>query len=107
MEDLMAILSLTRTLRNHAGIGLTCVLLLCAAPALATDGGAMATEASGVATSPAVRVQVTRLDPVTIKGRIDKPRITFVIARNFRAPTTLMSEHLWQEKLAKMATGGR
>ncbi len=55
-----------------------------------------------VPTTPGVQVLTA---PIAIQGRITKPGVTFIIGRNFRAPTTLMSEDLWQEKLAKIAAG--
>ncbi len=40
-----------------------------------------------------------------IVGRTAKPMVTFVLARSFRAPTSLMSEEIWREQLDRIAAG--
>ena len=53
------------------------------------------------------QTQVVKLPPQMVRGRIAKPSVVFVLGRNFRAPTSLMSEDLWRAKLARITAGGR
>ncbi len=78
---------------------------LCALPTIAAATQPTSANAPMALTSAAPAIQ--RLPDVVVRGRIAKPSVHFILARNYRAPTHLMSHELWQDKLAQIAAGAR